>query len=196
MRRTVLVLTALLVPVVVLAARPKPKPDEIVNNPPFAHWSAFPKGTSVTQREIVTLADGKKIQHDITTKLIAKTRQKVVLQTTIKATSGTAGGNSAVDNQVMVTTYPAKVKMSAADTPEAAMESVTEGTEQVEVKGRKVDAEWVEAVMKSGDETTIDKMWTARDIPGGIIKRTITKKKGDKVSSESTLEMIGFKKGS
>jgi len=196
MRRAVSVVTALLIPITVLAAGPRPKPEETVNNPPFAHWSLFPKGTRVTQREVVTLADGSTIQHDITATLIEKTKEKVVVETAIKITGTGSAGSGAVDNQTTVTTYPAKVKMSAADTPREAMESVTEGTEQVDVKGKKVDAEWVEAVMKNGDETVIEKMWTARDIPGGIIKRTIIRKKGDKVTSQSTLEMIEFAKGS
>ncbi len=191
--RVAALVTALLVPVAVLAAESRPKPEEMVNNPPFAHWSSFPKGTTVTQREVVTLADGAKIQHDITFKLLQKSKEKVVIETTVNVT-GTGAGTNVVDKQTTVTTYPAKVKMSAVDTPRTAMESITEGTEQVDVKGKKVDAEWVEAVTKSGDETTIDKVWTARDIPGGIIKRTITRKKGDSVTSSSTLEMVEFKK--
>jgi hypothetical protein len=195
MRRTAVLVAALLLPFVVIGAEPKPKSDEIVNNPPFAHWSAFPKGTTVTQREVVKLADGNTIQHDITATLLEKSKEKVVVETAVKVT-GRGPEENMADQQTTVTTYPAKVKMSAADTPATALQSISEGKEKVEVKGRKVEAEWVEAIDQRGDEVTIDKVWTARDIPGGIIKRTIVKKRGDKVMSESTLEMVEYKAGS
>ena len=64
------------------------------------------------------------------------------------------------------------------------------------VKGRKVAVEWVEAVTRSGDEVWTEKMWTAREIPGGIVKQTLVHKHGDTVVSESVLEMVDFKPGS
>jgi hypothetical protein len=39
-------------------------------------------------------------------------------------------------------------------------------------------------------------MWTAREIPGGIVKQTVAHKRGDKLVTESVLEMIDFKPGS
>ena len=94
MRDAVLLLLAILLaaPAAARAAEPKPQVGDLVNNPPYAHWSAFKPGTSVTQREVVT-----------------------------------------------------------------------------------------------------EKVWTARDIPGGIIKRTVTRKQGDTVASDSVLELVGYK---
>jgi hypothetical protein len=188
MRLLPALLAVFVVPAAVLAAESQPKPDDIVNNPPFAHWSAFAVGTSVTQQETVNLSDGTKLQESITSKLVEKTKDKVVVETSTKDKS-----SGAAEETKTVTTFPAKVKMSQVNTPDSAMTSVTEGKETVDVKGKKVDAEWVEAVIKSGDEVTTEKVWTARDIPGGIVKRTLTRKQGDKVVSDSVLELVEFK---
>ena len=103
--------------------------------------------------------------------------------------AGASGGSTGMAERTKtVTTFPAKVKMSQVDTPADASVSVTEGSEEVEVKGKKVTSEWVQAVTHNGDEVTTEKVWTARDIPGGLIKRTVTRKKGDTVVSDSTLE--------
>jgi hypothetical protein len=70
-----------------------------------------------------------------------------------------------------VTDFPAKVKFERTHTPPEAGYSVTEGKETVEVKGKMVETEWVEATATNGDETVVEKIWTAGDVPGGIGSR-------------------------
>lgn len=193
MRAAVLLLIVLLAaPGLLGAAESKPKPDEMVNNPPYSHWSAFKRGTTVTQREVVTLPNGGKAQQTIVSKLVTREKSKVVVETTM--TEVATGGQSGVaESTKTIATYPAKVKMSQVDSGDDASVSVTEGAEQIDVKGKKVDAEWVEAVTREGDVVVTEKIWTGRDVPGGIIKRTITRKKGDTVQSESLLELVEYK---
>ncbi len=176
---------ALVTPLIAHAA--DPQSDEMVNNPPFAHWSSFPVGTRVTQKETVTLPDGAKLQMVKTYKLLKKAKDKVVVEGKFTQT-GAAGSNTTTS----VDSYPARVKRQEVDTP-SSMASVTEGKETVDVKGKPVEAEWVQAVVQSGDEVFTEKVWTAQHIPGGIIKQTLVKKKGDKVVSESVLEMVEYK---
>jgi len=192
MRAAVLLLAVLLaVPAALSAAEPKPKADEMVNNPPYAHWSAFKPGTSVTQREVVTLGNGTKLEQKITTKLIKREKDKVVVETTM--TGDALANGKLVESTKTITSFPAKVKMSDVDTSNDASMTVTEGTEDVDVKGKKVSTEWVEAVSKNGDWVVAQKEWTARDVPGGLIKRTITQKRGDTVVSDSVLELVEYK---
>jgi hypothetical protein len=194
MRDAVLLLTILLAsPGVLGAAEPKPQPNEMVNNPPYANWSAFKPGTSVTQREVVTLADGTKFEQTITSKLVSRDKNKAVVETTMTEAGASSGSTGMAESTKTVTTYPAKVKMSQVDTPADASVAVTEGVEEVEVKGKKVDSEWVQAVTHDGDEVVTEKMWTARDVPGGLVRRTVTRKKGDTVVSDSTLELVRTK---
>ena len=169
------------------ASAADPKPDDMVNNPPFVGWSMFKPGTTVTQRETVTLADGSKFEMVMTHKLVEKRKDKVVVQTTV-----TASGHVSGEETMTTATFPAKVKMSEANSPTDAV-AVTEGKETLDVKGKKVDTEWYEAVTTFGDDVTTDKAWTARDIPGGVVKETITKKEGGKVLSESLLEVVDWK---
>ena len=180
-----LMLIALITPLVAHAAGPKP--DDMVNNPPFAHWSSFPVGTAVTQKETVTLPDGSKLEMVKTFKLLEKSKEKVVVEGKFTQT-GAAGSNQTTS----VDSYPAQVKRQDVDTP-ASMASVSEGKETVDVKGKPVEAEWVEATVKSGDEVSTEKVWTAQNIPGGIIKQTLVKKKGDKIVSTSVLELVEYK---
>ena len=36
-------------------------------------------------------------------------------------------------------------------------------------------------------------MWSAREIPGGVVKETIVRKKGDQVLSDSLMEIVRIK---
>ena len=186
MRGEWLLIVALAVPLNAWAA--DPGPDEMVNNPPYANWSAFKPGTKVVQKETVTLADGSKVVLDQTFKLVERTKQKVVVEIDVKQS-----GAGAMESSKTVVSYPAMVKRSDADTPRDQSGSITEGKEQVDFKGKKIEAEWLEVSSTSGDEITTEKIWTARDVPGGIVKQTMTKKKGDKVISDSVLELVEFK---
>jgi len=186
MRLAVSLMFASLLPIIAWAA--DPGPNDMVNNPPYANWSAFKPGTKVTLKEPIKLADGSRVEVTTTSKLLRKTKEKVEVETTVKGSA-----NGAVESQTTVTAYPAMVKMSDVDTPDDKLASVTEGKEEVDYKGKKIETEWIEATSAAGDTTTIQKMWTGRDIPGGIVKETITQKKGDQVTSESVTELVEFK---
>ena len=183
----------LLVPGALWAAEAKPDPNDMVNNPPYAQWSEFKPGTRVTQREVVTLPNGEKVEQIITHKLLSRDQHQAVVETI--ATEGAVGGrkSGAAESSKTITTFPARVKMSEVDTPADASSSLTQGVEDIDVKGKKVSTEWTELVTHKGDEVITEKEWTARDIPGGLIKRTVTHKKGDTVVSDSVLELVTFK---
>jgi hypothetical protein len=169
----------------------KPGPDAMVNNPPFANWAQFKPGTTVVQKEVVSLPDGRKLEQMITYKLVQKSKERVLVESTVRdKIAGTTESTRTVNS------YPATVKMSEVSTNVGPDASVTEGKEEMTVKGRKVAVEWVEAVTRSDDEVWTEKMWTAREVPGGIVKQTLVHKRGDKVVSESVLEMMDFKPGS
>lgn len=174
-----------------LAMAESPKPGDIVNNPPYAHWAQFAVGTSVTAKEVVTLGDGSVVADVVTSKLISKSKDRLTVETVVTAGDASKGAG-AVEQTKTLTDFPAKVKFEHTHSPAAAGYSVTEGKELVDVKGKQVEAEWVEATATNGDETVVEKVWTAQSIPGGIVKQTVSKKKGGKVSSQSALELVEF----
>ena len=194
MRNALVRFIAIVAPLALIGATDKPQPGEMVNNPPYANWSAFPAGTSVTQRETISVADGTTVAVDITSKLVSRTKDAVVVETTMGEVGGGGGTGEAAATKT-VETFPSKVKMSQAQTPETAGTAVTEGTEALAYQGKSVDTEWVSVVTRSGDTVTEEKVWTLKDVPGGIVRRTIVKKKGDAVVSSSQLEIVEVKPG-
>ena len=169
----------------------RPKPGDMVNNPPYAHWAQFGVGMSVTTKEVVTLADGTTVESVITSKLVSKSKDRLTVETLV--TAGGADKQAGVAEQTRtLTDFPAKVKFERTHSPETAGYSVTEGKEIVDVKGKQVEAEWVEATSTKGDETVVEKVWTAQDVPGGIVKHAVTKKKGAQVASQSAVELVEF----
>lgn len=172
-------------------AAPEPtKPTDEVNNPAYAQWSQFAVGASVTQSELVELADGTTVEVSITSKLLSKSQDQVSVETTVER-AGAGAKAGLVEKTVTTTVYPAKTQLGSADSPEAAY-SVTEGTELVDVQGKQVEAEWVEATSTDAGVTTVDKVWTVRDVPGGIVKQTLTRKQGDKKLSSSTRKLVSY----
>jgi hypothetical protein len=170
------------------SSAPSPAPHELVNNPAFAHWAGFKRGTTVFKKQTVILSDGRKIEHEITVRLAEKTRDKVVIETTISPTM-----DSMVSSTRTFTTFPAKVRLERAQTPRSSLDSFAEGEELMTVAGRNVNAHWVEAATRAGDETSTRKVWSAREVPGGVVKETIVRKKGDQVLSDSILQIVRIK---
>jgi hypothetical protein len=174
---------------VALAAAPAtPQPHELVTNPAFAHWAGFKRGTAVTQKQTITLAGGRKIEHDITVRLVEKSKDKVVIETI-----QTPSMNGMVSMTKTYTTFPARVLMEQIHTPRSALDSFTEGEERVAVGGKTFAAQWVQAVTRNGDEVATRKVWSAREVPGGTLKETMVRKKGDQVLSDSLLEVVRIK---
>ena len=101
--------------------------------------------------------------------------------------------SGAADETKSLTTYPAKVKFEDIHTPESGGYSVTTGKEDLDVKGKMTEVERVEASTTNSDGTVTEKDWYTVDVPGGLVKQTVTKKKGDKVSSQSTLQLVDMK---
>jgi hypothetical protein len=166
-----------------------PKPGDMIANPPYAHWAQFKVGTAVTTKEVVTLADGGIEEVVATATLTAKDKSHVVVETVVAG--GAADGKSgAAEETKTVSDFPAQVKFERTHTPPTAGYSVTEGKEVVVVDGKEVEAEWAEATATNGDETVVEKVWTVQDVPGGIVKQTIVKKKGGKVVSQSSLGLV------
>lgn len=172
----------------------KPKPDEMVNNPPYENWSQFPVGTTVAQKETIKLDDGSTVAIDIVSKLVSRTKEQVVVETTM-GEAGAGKSDGVAGDSKTISTFPAKVKMSKYDTPQTAGTSVTEGTEAVAVQGKSASAEWTDVVTQKGNETTDIKVWTLKDVPGGIVRRTMVTKKDGQVTSSSTLELVEVKPG-
>ena len=169
-----------------------PKPGDMVTNPAYSHWAAFAVGTSITQKEAVQLADGTVVESLMTSRLVKKNKDKLTVETTVVAADATKRSGAA-DESKTLSTYPAKVKFEDIHNPDSGGYSVTEGKEVLDVKGKSVEAAWIEASSTNSDGSVTEKDWYAIDIPGGLVKQTVTKKKGSQVTSQSKLEVVDIK---
>ena len=174
----------------VAAEEAQHKPDDMVNMPPFQHWGAFNVGTKVTQKQVVSLPDGRKLEQVIVQRLLKNDPKHVVVETVVTDNSGDVRETTRT-----VTTYSPTIRMGdvGVTSPDT---TLTEGKEEMTVKGKKTEAEWTATETRDGDDVWKEKTWTARDIPGGIIRETLVHEQGGKVVSDSVLELVDFKLGS
>lgn len=86
------------------------------------------------------------------------------------------------------------MKLEDLGTTKEASASVTEGKELVKVKGKgkELEAAWIEATSTKNGETVVEKVWTAAEIPGGVVKKTSSRKKGADVLSTATVELVEY----
>jgi hypothetical protein len=167
-----------------------PKPDDMVNTPPFHHWGAFDVGTRVTQKQVVSLPDGRKVEEVIVHRLLKNDPKHVVVETVVTDNSKDVGETTRTVTTYSPTIRMSEVSMTSPDT------TLTEGKEDMTVKGKKIETEWTATETRNGDDVWKEKTWTARDIPGGIIRETLVHEQGGKVVSDSVLELVDFKLGS
>jgi hypothetical protein len=165
------------------AAAP-PKPGDMINNPPYSAWAQFKVGASSTVKDTVTLPDGSTVESTISSRLVAKSKDGVKVETVnTLAVTGTQDHEKAST----VSFYPAVINFEATQSPPAAGYNVAEGKETLEINGKKVETEWVEDTSSNCDESTVEKAWTAREVPGGMVKRTMIQKKGTESVTTATV---------
>jgi hypothetical protein len=172
-------------------AEAPPKAGDMVNNPPYAHWSQFKPGATVTVKEVDTEADGSVAEIVITSKLIAKSRTQVKVETVVTLGGAGSSGSGGERTQTLEE-YPAKVRYEQSQSPGTAGYSITEGKESIQFKGKPVETEWLESTLTNGDEITVEKIWTTKDVPGGIVKQTMTRTHGTQVTKTST-DLVDYK---
>src|SRR6185437_12658835 len=173
--------------------------DEMVKNPPYAHWSAFKPGTTVTQRERILFTKGtdEADYHghtggarvvDLIYKLLEVTPNHVVVQMTLVE----HGHGSTTEHAPTKITFHAMAPKSRPAESRTDVEKFTEGDEEVKVLHKTVKAHFVDYVDTDGDEVFERKLWESDEIPGGVVKEIKKTKKGDKVVAETITHVLNF----
>jgi hypothetical protein len=177
-----------LLALVVGAARAQEK----VDNPEFAAWSKFKKGTSVTVRTSTT-AEGKTTEVTITNTLVEAGPDALTIETV--ATSKVDGKeikNPAIKREVPKTfTLPAGAPKPPppGQKPEGTVE---EGTETLKVGGAEYKTKWYKTKNTIEGTTIEGKVWVSDDVPGGLVKAESTAT--GKLAFTSKLEVVEVKK--
>jgi hypothetical protein len=175
---------------------------EMVANPAYKNWSAFKPGTTVKIKETVTSKGGDvpgivdatgapEGPHErfIIYKLVSVSPEKCILEMTqIEMEQG-----SEVEHAPAKITYHAKIDKKYAGPGKDKHTDFNAGMDEVSAGGKMVKAHKVESTYKAGNETSINKVWYADDVPGGLIKSTTIKKEGNHVLYEAHRELVDLK---
>jgi hypothetical protein len=179
--------------------------DDSRPNPPYKNWAAFNVGASSTLKstlidhsgddpntiDATARPEGASEQFS-TYKLVQKTPEKVV----VEQTDTDIELGSETEHAAAKITYPATLSAKAEKaSPKSTVTGLKEGDGKVEVAGKTLKCQWVESVIKIGDETSINKLWWSDSVPGGTIKQVTIKKQGDKVFFERTTMLVDYKTG-
>lgn len=163
-----------------------------VDNPEFANWSKFKKGTSVTMKSVTTSA-GMSFEATITSTLVEVGADKLVIETS--SVSKVMGMEIKVPpmkrdvpKQVEI---PKGVKKEdfTSGKPQGTYE---EGTETVKIGGTEVKTKWYKSKFESDGNKVESKMWVSDDTPGILVKSETTLT--GKLASTSKIEVTEIKK--
>jgi hypothetical protein len=171
--------------------------EEMIANPSFTHWSAFKVGATVTRREKIKFpADSEEGQRYPDHTLVKDTSYKLLEVTPAKAVveviESEYGRGLIEESAPFKISYLAKMKKGLGSNKENFAKHKEEEVE-VKILGKTYKATLVDTLHKNGPLTRIHQVWLSDEVPGGILKDVRSQKEGDKVISESTLEIVSFK---
>lgn len=173
------------------------KKFEMVDNPVYVHWATFKPGATVTRRDKIKFPKDSEDGHryhehtlikDITYKLIEVTKEKAV----VEVIEAEHGRGSIQESSPVKISYFAKMR-SGLGIPKESFAKHKQEEVEVTIHGKMYKATLVDTVHKIGDVTRTHQVWLSDEIPGGILKDFRSQKEGDKLISESTLEIVSFK---
>ncbi len=141
--------------------------DEMIDNPTYKHWAQFKPGTYVVTKtnSRINNVDTTTIT---TTTLEEVTPEKVILK--IETIVDLAGNEQGMPTHKL--NVPAKMKKDDL-TPfdkAAAKPDAKKGKEALEIGGKKVETEWIEAVVEVNKVKSKTRKWTSDEVPGRIVK--------------------------
>jgi hypothetical protein len=160
-----------------------------VDNPEYAQWAKYKKGTSVTLKTTTTAA-GMTTETLTTTALLDVTDTKLVIETTtvLKVAGMEIKTPFKRDVPKKVTVPDVKVDPKVKP-PDVKMET---GTETVKVAGLELKTKWTVTKLEVAGNTIETKTWMSDDVPGMIVKSESTTKGAFATSTK--IELIEFKK--
>jgi hypothetical protein len=163
-----------------------------VENPTFANWAKFKKGTSVTMKSVNTVL-GMTSESVITNTLIEVGSDKLVLEISSAVKANGMEFKSPPIKQELTKTIelPKGVKKEDfhAGKPPGTYE---EGTETIKVGGTDVKTKWYKFKAEMDGTKTEAKTWISDDMPGMMVKTEMNIT--GKFASTMKMEVVEFKK--
>jgi hypothetical protein len=172
-----------------LAAAAHGQGTKTIENPAFANWAKFPKGTAATLRS-VTEAGGNKTEATVVYTLVELTADKAV----VEAVTTTKVGGMEIKTPAVKMEHPKSLNVpdvpAPKDVPATPKASVTDET--VTVAGTAYKTKRTTIKTTAGPTTVESESWTSADAPGLVVK-SVTKATGQ-FNTTTTLELVEVKK--
>jgi hypothetical protein len=171
-----------------LPADPPPTPAELVDHPVYLQWGRFPVGTTVTRK---TTTDSEKTPGMTVTTIVYTLKDKgddfLVLET--QATTEYHGGR--VDkNPPEVIRTPRKVALpSGINKEEWGKPKGQASAEEVTVAGKTYRARRFESKGSTDAGELFQTVWSADDMPGGLVKSVSRVPKVEEVTTIEVTEV-------
>lgn len=171
--------------------------EDRVDNPTYASWFRFPKGTTIGMRSVNATA-GRTSEVVTTTMLFDVAADNVTLVSSSVVKDKTGDSKFKPDKRVEPKTIslpnglPKGLTLAQylADVPPGA---TAEGTESLKVDGREIKTKWYQYTVDVDGTKIQGKRWLSADVPGNIVKSEVTISGAAGFSSTLKLEMVEFK---
>lgn len=185
-------LTRFLAPAIVVVCAGLARAQDKVDNPEFANWSKFKKGTSVTLKTVSSF-NNMSSEASITSTLVEVGADKLVVEMTSAVKSGGMEFKAPPTKRdvTKTITLPKDYKKEdfAKGKPPGTYE---EGAETIKVGGSEVKAKWYKYKADTDGTKTEAKMWMSEDVPGMMVKSEMTT--SGAVATKTTMEITEIKK--
>ena len=166
--------------------------QEKIDNPTYANWAKYKVGATATLKT-TTGSAAFSSESTMTTKLVERTAEKVVIEITVKSKVGGMEIEIPPMKQEHLKTIElpkgAKKEAFTSGKPEG---TTKEGTETLKIGGQEVKTKWYEYEVKANGADVKAKMWTSDEVPGMLVK--MESKIGGAVPTDSKMELVEFKK--
>jgi hypothetical protein len=160
-----------------------------IENPEYAQWAKYKKGTSITLKTTTTAA-GMTNETLMTTTLLEVGDAKLVIETVTVLKVAGMEIKSPLKRDVPKTITVPDVKVDPkVKLPDLKPET---GTETLKIAGLEVKTKWTATKVEVAGTTSESKTWTSEDVPGMLVKSE-TSTKGA-FASTTKIELIEFKK--
>lgn len=166
--------------------------QETLDNPEYATWKKYKKGTSITTKT-TSVSAGQTAEILSTTTLVEVGDDKMVVEMTgVTKAAGMEFKVPPTKRDIPKTyTLPkgtAKPDANAVKPPG----TFDEGTETLKIAGVEMKTKWYKFKSETAGLKTESKMWVCEDVPGSMVKMEATT--SGTFASESKIEVIEFKK--
>ncbi len=175
---------------IILFAQSSLRAEELVENPEFASWSKFKKGTSVTMRSL-KIAKGKTSEVTVTTTLLELGADSLTLEisSVVKEKDFKPEPERRVVRRLIALPKGLTKEEFALGKPPGTVE---EGTETVQCGGLELPSKWYRYKAEVAGIKIEGKRWVSNNVPGNIVKNEMTTS-GD-LNETNKLELTQLKK--